>query len=156
MKKSLFALTVILVTCSISFSGCIKSEISNLNNPASNKFVNSEQTLNVSNIKADLSLQNVASNFQKKLEYYDGDLISLTLVNGNINAEWNSKKCNWFKEEIIDLAISVNRGYTNPVKNINVRRICDSNTRKFSVTGDIFEKYKSGQISDSGFTKGIR
>lgn len=95
-------------------------------------------------------------NFQKKLEYYNGNLISLTLINGNINAEWNSKKCDWFKEEIIDLAISINRGYTNPIKGINARRTCDSDTRKFFTSGDKFEKYKFGQISDSQFTKGIK
>ncbi|MCA1624371.1 MAG: hypothetical protein LC768_02310 [Acidobacteria bacterium] len=156
MKKSLLTLAVTLVICSISFLGCIKPEISSLNNSTSNQFVSNRQILEVSNVKVDLPLQNVASNFQKKLEYYNGNLISLTLINGNINAEWNSRKCDWFKEEIIDLEISINRGYTNPIKGINARRICDSDMRKFSTSGDEFEKYKSGRISDSQFTKAIK
>jgi len=156
MKKLLLPLAVTLVICSIGFLGCVKSEISNLNNSASNQFANNKQILEVPNVKVDLPLQNVASNFQKKLEYYNGNLISLTLINGNINAEWNSKKCDWLKEEFIDLAISINRGYTNPIKGITARRTCDSDTRKFSTSGDKFEKYKSGQISDSQFTKGIK
>jgi len=102
----MFAVTIVI--CSTVFLGCDKSKISSLNNSASNQLANNKQPLEIPNIKVDAPLQSVASNFQKKLEYYNGNLLSLTLTNGNINAEWNSKKCDWFKEEIIDLAISIN------------------------------------------------
>lgn len=141
-----------IFVCLVGFIGCSKSESSNISNqPISNK-----QISEISNVKVDASLQNVASNFQKKLEYYDGKLTFLTLSNGGINVEWNSKKCDWFKEEIIDLAISINHGYTDSVKNIDARRTCNTDTRKFSVSGDKFDKYKSGQLNDAQFTEGIR
>jgi len=73
-----------------------------------------------------------------------------------MNVEWTSKKCDWFRKEIIDLAISINRGYTEPIKRINIQRTCNLNTRKFSISGDKFNKYKSGQINDVQFTEGIK
>ena len=45
MKKLLLPLAVTLVICSIGFLGCVKSEISNLNNSASNQFANNKQIL---------------------------------------------------------------------------------------------------------------
>jgi len=156
MKKLLLELATTIFVCSAGLTGCAKSEISNSGNSVLNQSVNNKQISEILNVKVDASLQNVASNFQKKLEYYNGNLISLTLTKENINAEWNSKKCNWFKEEIIDLAISINRGYTDSVKGITAQRTCNSDTKKFSVSGDKFDKYKSGQISDSQFAEGIK
>ncbi|MCY7347109.1 MAG: hypothetical protein LH614_12915 [Pyrinomonadaceae bacterium] len=155
MKRILFSLAITIFTSLMGLLGCAKSEISNSSILVSNQSITNNQNSKISNGSVDTSLQSVASNFQKKLEYYNGDLISLTLIKGNIKAEWNSKKCDWFKEEVIDLAISVNRGYTESVKGIDIERICNSNTRIFSISGKKFDEYKSGQINDIQFTQGI-
>lgn len=97
----------------------------------------------------------VAYHFEKKLQPYEGVLRSLNSADGNINAEWDSKKCDSFRQEVIDLAICINRGYNDPVKTINVRRTCDSTTKNFSVSGEKYNQYRANKIGDPQFTEGI-
>ncbi len=156
VKTTFFGLTMTMFFSSVWLLGCEKLESSNSNNFVSNQTITNDSNSKTPIRNVDTSLQNVASNFQKKLEYYNGSLISLTLINGDINAEWNSKKCDWFKEEVIDLAISMNRGYTEDVKSIDIKRICNSDTKSFSIAGENFNKYKSGKINDVQFTQGIK
>lgn len=65
-------------------------------------------------------------------------------------------KCDWAREEIIDLTISINRGYSGSISAIAIKRICDSITKNFSTSGAKFNQYKSGQIGDPQFLKGIK
>jgi len=129
--------------------GCAKPETANLaaNQPAANS--------ETSTAKVAASMKMVAYYLEKKLEPYEGKLISLQASEGNINAEWESKKCGSLKSEVIDLAISINRGYNEPVKTINIRRTCDSNTKTVSISGEKFSLYKTGKIGDPQFTEGI-
>jgi hypothetical protein len=106
--------------------------------------------------KVDTALENVASEFRGRLAHYDGQILSLTLSNDRINAEWSSQKCDYLKPEIVDLAISINRGYSDTVGAIEIKRTCDSTTKKFTISGAKFNQYKSGQIGDPQFLEGIK
>lgn len=107
-------------------------------------------------VKIDAAMQNVASEFKRRLDYYNGELLSLTLENGRIAANWSSQKCDWVKEEIVDLAISINRGHTGVVGGIDVNRTCDSKVRTFRISGAKFNAYKAGKIGDAQFLEGIK
>ena len=50
-------------------------------------------------VKIDPAMQNVASEFKRRLGYYNGELVSLTLENGRVAAHWSSQKCDWVKED---------------------------------------------------------
>lgn len=152
---------LILTTLSLfSLVGCARVE-----NPNSNlQFTNSssptptvaKETKPAEDAKVDAALQNIASEFRRRLVYYNGKLLSLTLNDRRIVAEWNSQRCDWAREEIIDLAISINRGYSGSVSAIEIKRICDSTTKNFSISGAKFNQYKSGQIGDPQFLEGIK
>lgn len=106
-------------------------------------------------VKIDAAMQNVASEFKHRLDYYNGKLLFLTFENGFIAASWSSQKCDWLKQEIIDLAISIHRGHTGVVDEIDINRICDSKVKRLRISGVKFNNYKSGQISDTQFLEGI-
>lgn len=106
--------------------------------------------------KVDSALETVASEFRSRLAYYDGQILSLTLIDSRIKAEWSSQKCDYFKPEITDLAISINKGYSYTVSAIEIKRTCNSNTNKFTISGSKFNQYKSGKIGDSQFLEGIQ
>lgn len=106
--------------------------------------------------KVDSELENVASEFRGRLAYYDGQILSLTLDSGRIIAEWNSQKCDYLKQEVTDLAISINREYSGNVNEIRIKRTCNSATKKFTISGSKFNQYKSGQIGDPQFLEGIK
>ena len=72
--------------------------------------------------KVDSALENVASEFRGRLAYYDGQILSLMLSDNRIKAEWSSQKCDYLKPEIVDLAISINKGYINTVSAIEIER----------------------------------
>ena len=101
-------------------------------------------------------LKQVETIFKKKLEYYQGEISSLKLENDKIYVNWTSKKCDWFKEEVIDLAISIKRGYSKSFKSIEINRSCDSKSTTISINGEEYKKYITGKITDAQFTKGIR
>jgi hypothetical protein len=107
-------------------------------------------------VKIDAAMQAVASEFQRRLGYYNGKLLSLKLENGRVAANWSSQKCDWVKEEILDLAISINRGQIGVVNRIEVNRTCDSRVRVFTISGAKFNAYKTGKISDAQFLEGIK
>ncbi len=107
-------------------------------------------------VKIDSALERVASEFRNRLAYYDGQVLSLTLNNGHIVAEWNSQKCDFIQGEVTDLAMSINRGYSDDISAIDMKRTCNSNTKKFTISGAKFKQYKSGQINDPQFLKGIK
>lgn len=106
--------------------------------------------------KVDSELENVASEFRSRLAYYDGQILSLTLDNSRIIAEWSSQKCDYLKPEVTDLAISINREYSRNVNEIEIKRICDSTTKKFTISGSKFKQYKLGKIGDPQFLEGIK
>lgn len=149
MKKISLQLALVISIFSIIQIGCVKTEPSN---SAANQNVNSSQTSSA-NVAA--SMKMVAYHFEKKLELYEGKLISLQASEGNIDAVWESKKCDMLKKEAIDLTISVFRGYNEAIKNINGRRTCDSNTKTFSISGEKFIQYTKRQIGDPQLTEGI-
>lgn len=101
-------------------------------------------------------MQNVASEFKRRLGYYNGELLSLTFENGRVASSWRSQKCDWVKQEIVDLAISINRGHTGVVNGIDINRTCDSKLKSFSISGTQFTAYKSGKIGDAQFLEGIK
>lgn len=150
MRKSSLRLALI-ISIAAGFIACAKPEISNSSNSAANQNANSA----ASNANVASSMKLVAYHFEKKLELYEGTLKSLNTEGGNVNAEWDSKKCDSFRSEVIDLAICINRGYNDAIKTINVRRTCDSNTRNFSISGEKYNQYKTGKIGDPQFTEGI-
>ncbi|CAN5189264.1 hypothetical protein BH20ACI2_BH20ACI2_07410 [soil metagenome] len=106
--------------------------------------------------KVDSTLENVASEFRSRLAYYDGQILSLMLSNDRINAEWSSRKCDYLTSEIIDLAVSIIRGYSGTVGAIGIKRTCDSTTNKITISGSKFSQYKSGQIGDPQLLEGIQ
>lgn len=142
-----FAISIL----SVALIACAKPEVSNSSNSANQNAANSA----ASNANVASSMKLVAYHFEKKLQPYEGSLKSLNVENENINAEWDSKKCDSFKSEVIDLAICINRGYNDAIKAINVRRTCDSNTKTFSISGEKYNQYKTGKIGDPQFTEGI-
>jgi hypothetical protein len=149
MKKLSLQLTLAISIFSFFLIGCAVPEPPN---SAANQTTNASQPSNA-NVAA--SMKMVAYHFEKKLEPYEGKLISLQVNDGNIDAEWESKKCGSLKSEVIDLAISLNRGYNEFIKNINMRRTCDSNTRSVSISGEKYYQYRSAKIGDQQFTGGI-
>lgn len=106
--------------------------------------------------KIDSKLENVASEFRGRLADYDGQILSLKLVDNRIDAEWISQKCDYLKPEITDLAISISRGYSNNIDAIEIKRTCDSTTKKFTISGSKFLQYKSGKIGDPEFLENIK
>jgi hypothetical protein len=152
MTYRILILTVITLATVL---GCAPADRSGSTKPSS------ETTPNVSKIdsadaKINASMQNVASEFKRRLAYYNGELVSLTFENGEVAANWRSQKCDWVKEEIVDLAISLNRGHSGVVNGISINRTCDSRTKTFRISGVKFNAYKSGQIGDAQFLEGIR
>ena len=107
-------------------------------------------------VKVDAAMQNVASEFKRRLSYYNGELLSLTFENGRVASSWKSQKCDWIKEEIVDLAISINRGHTGVVNGIDINRTCDSKLKTLRISGAKFSAYKSGEIGDAQFLEGIK
>lgn len=47
------------------------------------------------NVKIDEAMQRVASEFERRLGYYNGKLLALTVENDRIAAQWSSEKCDW-------------------------------------------------------------
>lgn len=101
-------------------------------------------------------MQSVASEFERRLGYYNGKLLSLTFENARVAANWSSQKCDWVKEEIVDLAISINRGNVGRISGIDINRSCDSSVKAFKISGAKFNAYKSGEINDAQFLEGIK
>lgn len=112
--------------------------------------------INPSDVKIDASMQTVASEFERRLGYYDGKLRLLTFENGRVIAKWSSQKCDWIKEEIIDLAISINRGQIGLVNEIDIDRSCNSKVKVLRISGQKFNAYQSGKMSDTQFLEGVK
>lgn len=107
-------------------------------------------------VKVDPAMQRVASEFERRLVYYNGKLLSLTFDKGRVAANWSSQKCDWVKEETVDLAISINRGNIGPIRGIDINRSCDSSEKTFRISGAKFNAYKSGEINDAQFLEGLK
>lgn len=112
-------------------------------------------------------MESAAAEFRLRLAYYDGELLSFafdtssdleggTSSDGSIVAVWKSRKCNFVEEEIIDLAISINRGINNYSSGIKIKRTCGSSTQNFTISGSSFSRYRSGQINDSQFLRSMK
>ncbi len=155
-----YRLLILTALSLFSLAGCARVENPNSNTLMTNSSspipTVAKETKPAEDAKVDAALQNMASEFRRRLVYYNGKLSSLTLNDGRIIAEWSSQKCDWVREEIIDLAISINRGYSGSVSAIEIKRTCDSTTKKFTISGAKFNQYKSGQIGDPQFLEGIK
>ncbi len=153
-----FRIPVLIVLALATLLGCAPIDRSYSTNSVK---PSPEPTPNVNEIdspdvKIDAAMQNVASEFKPRLGYYNGELLSLTFENGRVAANWNSQKCDWVKEEMVDLAISLHRGHSGIVKGIDITRNCDSNLKTFRISGAKFDDYKSGKIGDAQFLEGIK
>jgi len=103
----------------------------------------------------------VAQEFKKRLNYYQGSLLALTLSQQRVLvAKWTSKKCDYLEPEVIDLLISIHRGMpTGPgPKLIKGERTCSGKVNTYSLTGDRFRQYRTGQgnVNDIEVLKGIK
>ncbi len=92
----------------------------------------------------------------QKLQYYDGEVMAMTLFPAGISAKWTSKKCDYFDEEIIDFVISFNRGFTGTIETILIERECNSTTKTAFIVGYNLRDYISGKMSDSEFLASIK
>jgi hypothetical protein len=149
MKKLSLQLALLISVFAVVHTGCARPEPSN---SAANQPVNSNQA---SSANVASSMKMVAYHFEKKLEAYEGKLISLQVSDGTVNAVWESKKCDSLKKEAIDLVISTFRGYNESIKSINAQRTCDSSQKTFSISGEKFDQYTKRKIGDPQLTEGI-
>lgn len=153
-----FRISILVVLTLATLLGCAPADRSDLTNSVK---PSPRPTPNLSDarspdVKVDPAMQSVASEFERRLGYYSGKLLSLTFDKGRVAANWSSQKCDWVKEEIVDLAISINRGQIGPINGIDINRSCDSKVKTFRISGAKFNAYKSGQINDAQFLEGIK
>ncbi len=97
----------------------------------------------------------MASEFRRRLDYYGGRLGALRIERGRVVAEWESQKCRFLDGEVTDLAIAVIRGYRGRVEAVEIGRTCGDDTVRRMIAGEVFERYRAGEIGDAELLKEI-
>ncbi len=102
-------------------------------------------------------LARVNAEFSRRLDAFQGELRSLQASRGVIIAIWTSKRCDMAEAEVIDLLLSLVGGHPGRITlDVRGERTCDGSARTFRITGDQFEQYRAGSISDLEVLRGLR
>jgi hypothetical protein len=93
-------------------------------------------------------LQRTAVAFRHELVRHESTLQALLITPKGISARWSSPKCDYFESELIDLLLSIKRTQTaSPA--VTGTHTCVGKLRGFTVTGDTFHKYRTGEIDEA-------
>jgi hypothetical protein len=104
----------------------------------------------------DVAVRSTADEFTRRLaRNSDGQLLAMWSKAGTLHARWNSKKCDYFEPEVIDLLISINRTVKES-PTVAAERTCGADTRTFQLTGTRFQLYRTGKLNDSQILANIK
>jgi hypothetical protein len=93
-------------------------------------------------------LQRTATAFREELARHQSTLQTLIITPKGISARWTSPKCDYFESELIDLLLSIKR--TQKASSaINGAHTCRGRVRAFTVTGETFHRYRTGEIDEA-------
>ena len=93
-------------------------------------------------------LQRTAVAFRAELARHESTLQALLITPKGISARWSSPKCDYFESELIDLLLSIKRTQTASSA-VTGTHTCVGKMRGFTVTGDTFHKYRTGEIDEA-------
>jgi hypothetical protein len=93
-------------------------------------------------------LQRTAVAFREQLARHESTLQALLITPKGISARWSSPKCDYFESELIDLLLSIKRTQTASSA-VTGTHTCVGKMRGFTVTGDTFHKYRTGEIDEA-------
>lgn len=93
-------------------------------------------------------LQRTAAAFREELARHQSTLQTLLITPKGISARWSSPKCEYFESELIDLLLSIKRTQTASSA-INGTHSCRGKAHAFTVTGETFHQYRTGEIDEA-------
>ncbi len=93
-------------------------------------------------------LQRTAVAFREELVRHQSTLQTLLITPKGISARWSSPKCDYFESELIDLLLSIKRTQTASPAVIGTHT-CRGKARAFTVTGETFHQYRTGEIDEA-------
>jgi hypothetical protein len=93
-------------------------------------------------------LQRTASAFREELARHESTLQALVITPKGISARWSSAKCAYFESELIDLLLSIKRTQKASSAVLGTHT-CPGKARAFTVTGETFHQYRTGEIDEA-------
>jgi hypothetical protein len=93
-------------------------------------------------------LQRTAVAFREELARHESTLQALIITPKGISARWTSPKCEYFESELIDLLLSIKRTQTASSAVIGTHT-CLGKLKGFTVTGETFHRYRTGEIDEA-------
>ncbi len=93
-------------------------------------------------------LQRTATAFREELARHQSTLQTLLITPKGISARWSSPKCDYFESELIDLLLSIKRTQTASPAVIGTHT-CRGKAHPFTLTGEIFHQYRTGEIDEA-------
>jgi hypothetical protein len=100
-------------------------------------------------------LERTAADFREGLAQSGGTLQALGLTSKGISARWSSTRCRYFESEIIDLLLSIKRTQkASPA--ISGTSTCSGKIRTFTIKGEAFHQYRTGEIGEAQILAAIK
>ena len=100
-------------------------------------------------------LERTATAFREELARHEGVLHALLITPRGISAKWSSAKCEYFESELIDLLLSIKRTQTASPATTGVHT-CQGKLRAFTVSGETFHRYRTGEITEAKVLAAIK